>query len=305
MRLVPRRRPTPLIPPGLCVPDPHIGGPWLTRRVWEDVCAVDHLDGRLGRLATAQGGVIARRQALALGATRRTVDARLARGLLIVLFPSVYALGHAATNARGRAIAALLAVPGSVLSHRTAAAIWGLLLDALIFPDVTVTVPTAGTRRTIRVHRSRTLEPQDVLIRRSLPLTSLPRTLLDLAETAPEHVTARAVREARVNHHSQPHHIKALLSRSPGRRGAAVLTRILDGPDAEPTRSQTERAMLRLLAQAGLPRPEVNVEIGRHLCDFLWREAGLIIETDGWDTHGDRNSFESDRARDAELASSA
>ncbi len=266
------------------------------------MCAADHLDGRLARLARPQAGVVSRRQAFALGATRRELDVRVARGLLHPLHSGIYAVGHTDIKARGRAIAALLAVPGGVLSHVAAAAIWGVLLDALTIPDVTVNTPTAGMRSTIRVHRSRTLHPRDVELRHRLPVTGLPRTLLDLAECAAHDQVARALREARVKYHVRPEQIQALLDRSPGRRGTAVLKSILDGPDAEPTRSGTERAMLRLVVEAGLPRPEVNVYVGRHLCDFVWRDARLVVEADGWDTHGDRRSFESDRARDAELA---
>jgi very-short-patch-repair endonuclease len=79
------------------------------------------------------------------------------------------------------------------------------------------------------------------------------------------------------------------------------LRRALAAGDAAPTRSELERAMLRLIDDAGLPRPSVNRRLGRYTVDFLWEQEKVVVETDGWAAHGHRQAFERDRARDADL----
>jgi very-short-patch-repair endonuclease len=87
-----------------------------------------------------------------------------------------------------------------------------------------------------------------------------------------------------------------------GRRGAGLLRRVLAQHDAGSTRtrSELEELMLALCGRAGLPRPLVNQKIEGYEADFSWTDQRLIVETDGWASHGTRTAFERDRVRDAE-----
>jgi very-short-patch-repair endonuclease len=90
--------------------------------------------------------------------------------------------------------------------------------------------------------------------------------------------------------------IAAILKREPRRRGARVIRALIENPTL--TRSEKERALLRLLAQAQLPTPLTNVRLHGYLVDVYWPEHGLVLEFDGWQAHGHRNAFETDRKRD-------
>jgi very-short-patch-repair endonuclease len=124
--------------------------------------------------------------------------------------------------------------------------------------------------------------------------------LLDLAATEPPDVLARAVREARVRWNVEQTDLDAAIDRAGDRHpGIRRLRAAADTRDAAPTRSQLERAMLRLVDEAGLPRPVVNRVDGGEIVDFTWPEQRVVVEVDGWHAHGDRRAFEDDRARDA------
>jgi very-short-patch-repair endonuclease len=146
---------------------------------------------------------------------------------------------------------------------------------------VHVTIPGTGGRRRrdgIIVHRSRTLRPEDVVLRDAIPTTKPGRTLADLKPILPRDQWKGTVDRARFLH-----------------------LPIGDVDDAAPTRSRLERALLCLCRRHRLPLPEVNVFVGPHRVDFLWPERRLIVETDGYEHHRERAAFEADRARDAEL----
>ena len=176
---------------------------------------------------------------------------------------------------------------GAVLSHRSAAHLHGLIDRSPSLTDVTAPRagrPLGGVRR----HRSRDLG--GVTRRDGIPVTTVERTLNDLADVSPERVVARALRQAEVLYGISPSPIN-------GRRGAARLTR---APDR--SRSELERTFKRLCARHGLPEPEHNVRIAGLEVDFLWREQRLVAELDGWRYHRGRQAFEDDRARDQALA---
>ena len=192
-------------------------------------------------------------------------------------------------------MAALLACgPRSVLSHRSAAAVWGLLP-----PDPQVVDVSAATqlrqRKGIRAHEAR-LTRADVSTREGLRLTSPARTLLDLASSVPASDLERAVNEAQVLRLVAPAALAALSRR----RGAA---RLRDALRIEPrmTRSELERLMLGLVRRIGLPEPATNVRVLGHEVDLAWLDRRVIVETDGFDVHATRGAFERDRARDARL----
>jgi very-short-patch-repair endonuclease len=245
------------------------------------------VDGRISRIAAAQDGVIGRAQLLDAGLARTALDHRVRTGRLTVVFRGVYAPVRAALTPRGWGRAALLAVgPDAVLSHRSAAYVWGLLDPP---PEVHVTVQRHLRSRPRLVVHTAPLPAHEVRRYDGYRVTSPLRTLEDLHRDPDLTVALREARIARLVSDQQV-------------RNTPKLARVADARDAQPTRSELERAMLDLIERAGLPQPLTNHRIGAHTVDFAWPAHRLIVETDGYSTHGDRAAFERDRARDADLA---
>ena len=275
---------------------------WLTPADVRDVWSVEGVEGRVAALATAQGGVVGRRQVFLVGATHDWIAVRLRGRRWHPLHRGVYAVGHEALTVRGRAIGALLAAPpGALLADRTAAAIWEIGQDDLSLPHLLLPAATKVRPATLVAHRSRHIPRTDRRTRHGLPLTSPERTLLDMAETSAPAETARALREARVSGLVTPAGIERRLGAATGRRGVPILRSLLQSSSTEPTRSQTERRFRELVRGAGLTGPLVNHPVNGYLCDFVWPGRRLIVETDDFNTHGDPRTFASDRARDADL----
>jgi very-short-patch-repair endonuclease len=259
------------------------------------------LDRRLAALADANHAVVEVRQLQAIGATRRQIGWRIDSRRLIPLHRGVYAVGHRRLKPEGWWLAAVRAIgPGAVLSHAHAAALW----DLRPTPGgrVNVTVHSSGRRRRkgIRVHATRDLPPDHVTIRNRIPVTTVARTLADLAGTVELPQLARAVEAAEALRHLD---VPSVLAASAGRPGAIALKRLLE-EDPPHTRSDFEAAFNALCDRYGLPRPVTNTHVLGHLVDCVWPDHGLIVELDSWRHHGTRAAFERDRERDAELASS-
>jgi very-short-patch-repair endonuclease len=231
------------------------------------------LDVFLARLATRQEGVAGRAQLAALGFTRNEIDNRISSGRLIRVHQGVYAVGHEALSDRGRMIAALIAAgPGAALSHRTAAYLWKLNPSMPPFPDVTLTDRAPRSRPGLRVHHAQHLH---TTVHQQLRVTTPLQTIAQLPQSERDRARAEAL-------------VLKLIPRSAD-------------DHAEPTRSELERALLPALRRAQLPCPLVNHHVMGREVDFFWPDHELIVETDGWHTHGHRRAFESDRARDATL----
>jgi very-short-patch-repair endonuclease len=191
-----------------------------------------------------------------------------------------------------------------VLSHRAAAALWGLIRWTPGAIDVIV--PRKVRRRTgVRLHRTRFLEGETAFINGIL-CSSVSRTLLDLAAGSDPLLEA-AIGEAERRSLLDERAIACLLDRSRGRRGARRLRSALAGFMVETswTRSELERRFLQLCVEGGLPKPRVNAWIplpgGGVEVDFSWPAQRLIAETDGHQIHGTRGAFEDDRRRDQRL----
>jgi very-short-patch-repair endonuclease len=205
-------------------------------------------------------------------------------------------------------MAAVLACePEAVLSHRSAAALWGLREDHR--PSIDVIAPNRRGRvpAGISAHRDGTLIAADRTSLHGIPCTNVQRTLLDLAAVLPVRELRKALSEAEVLRLLNHEAVRLLIKRSRGRRGVARLRMLLDDihPETKQTRSEMERLFLRMCDRAGLPRPEVNVALdigGRQLRpDFLWRDAGLIVEADSRRYHDTDSAFQSDRRREQRL----
>jgi very-short-patch-repair endonuclease len=168
-------------------------------------------------------------------------------------------------------------------------------IDVLV-PRYSGRVPRPG----IRVRRTATLDDEDRTTHRGLPVTAPARTLADLAAVLPQTALERAITEAEIQQLDVHDRLQALVAARSGRPGAAKLARAL-GHAGTVTRSVLEERFLALCDAHAVPRPEANVLVGGLEVDFLWRQAGVVVETDGYAFHGTRAAFERDRARDAAL----
>lgn len=198
--------------------------------------------------------------------------------------------------------AALLACGvGAVLSHRTAAAVWGFAEPPSGLVDVTVVGRTLRSRPGLAVHRTDDLERRDTRIRYRLAVTAPERTLVDLAAVVSATELALALNEARSRRLVRAPRLHSLLARSPRRRGTRTLRSLLAEGDLGFTRSEAERRLSDLIERAGLPRPRKNARVAGHEVDMYWPEQGVVVEVDGYAFHSGREAFELDRRRDADL----
>jgi hypothetical protein len=251
--------------------------------------------------------VVALRQLRDLGLSGSGARTRVARGALHRVHLGVYAVGHPTLTAKGRwAAGALACGPGAVLSHRSAAALWGVRATTRAAVEVTVPGQAGRARAGIHAHRCRLHDVERTTID-GIPCTTLARTLLDLAEVVDSDALEQACERAEVLELFDLREIEGVLARADGRQGAPLLRAALaeSVTDAGFTRSELERRFLELCTRAGLPRPLVNswvaLEGGGYEVDFLWAEQRLIVEVDGWSTHGNRRAFRRDRRRDVDL----
>jgi hypothetical protein len=236
------------------------------------------------------------------------VEHWLSVGRLQLLYRGVYAVGHASLGREGRRLAAVLACgPGAVLSHRSAASQWGLLDTQQQGIDVTALRGRHGAPG-IRLHRSRSLDAQDTTTHEGIPITSVSRTLLDLAATVRSTELERALAQAERLQLYDHRAIEDIMARSNGHRGTKVLA---EATTHEPkwTRNDWEAAFLQLIRAAAMPEPLVNEPFhapdhGRCEPDYHWPAHQVIVETDGWETHRTRQAFKDDRAKDAALTAS-
>ena len=236
-----------------------------------------------------------------LGVTDRAIQHRLACGRLYPVHRGVYAVGGRRLTVAGRRRAALLALgPAAVLSHRAAADVWGLRLSE----GVDVTVP--GKRRAPTgavVHRS-TLPADEVTTRAGFPVTTVSRTILDLAAIRPLREVRKAADEAERLRLGDTLSLADVVARYPGRRGVrkvkAILAHARLGMDI--TRNDFELRFLRFVESKRFPRPHTNQPIGPYEWDFVWREQRVVVELDGYGSHGTRRDFERDRAKDRYLS---
>jgi very-short-patch-repair endonuclease len=252
-------------------------------------------------IAGGQENVISRGQLLAAGLGRGAITHRARVGDLHPLHRAVFLIGHAPPTPRGRAWAALLAVgDGAVVSHRTAAELWGILrADDRREPEVTVLGRNPRPRPGIRVHRTIDLPDWQVRDLDGLPITSPARTISDLAGTEPTNDVEDALQEARVHLNLTDPQLRAVTGRTPTKKGAAFIKRLLKGEDEKGySRSRAERLLRSHLRRADLPQPLANQHRERQLVDFVWDTQRLIVEVDGYETHRDRAAFERDRRRD-------
>jgi very-short-patch-repair endonuclease len=246
--------------------------------------------------------VVARRQLLDLGLSAELIQGRLLAGSLIPIYEGVFALGHTRISRRGRWLAAVLATgPNAVLSHGSAAELWDIRRSRG-WPEVTRR--SGGTTRLeVRLHQTRVLESAEMTVHAGIPVTSVERTLMDIAAGLDLRQLEQAIVAADRTGRLRWPELDRLLSRTPRRPGSGRLRRVAHqvSPEAVEAKSPPEVDFLALCREEGLPQPHINVVIGPYLVDFLWQEERVIVETDSYTYHGDRLAFERDHERTVAL----
>lgn len=261
------------------------------------------LDQAAAAIAGRQHGMVARWQLLELGWSRDVIKRRIARGALHPLHRGVYAYGHRAITVESRWMAATLAFgPDAVLSHRSAGQLLGLVPRSRIRPEVTRPRHAAG-RPHLVIHQA--VLPGDEVVRvRGIPVTSVPRTILDLAATRSEREVERAWDQMEFQGHTDVLSVPDLLQRYPRRKGSPLLTRLASRKTLPVgiTRNDFEEAFLALIDHQGLPRPRMNAHVelrGRfYEIDAFWEQQRVAIELDGGAAHTTSKAFDDDRERD-------
>jgi very-short-patch-repair endonuclease len=259
------------------------------------------VDAAIAGLAARQHGVVTRTQLTALGLGRGAIDHRVAIRRLHLVHRGVFAVGHSVLSRPGRWLAAVLAAgPEAALSHRSAAALWGIRESAAASVDVTA--PRQCKRPGIRTHRV-VLRADEVTVHHGIPVTTPARTLLDLAAVLRPHQLERAVHETEYRRLTSPLSLDALLARHPRRRGTRALQTIVDRGNLGRTltRSDFEIEFLAFLDAHALPRPLTNEPIGPYTVDAVWPAQRLVVELDSRQAHETARAFEQDRARDRHL----
>lgn len=254
-------------------------------------------------LAARQFGVVARRQLLALGMTSGAIIAWLGQGRLHRVHRGVYLLGHPVPAPLAREQAALLAAgDDAVLSHHTAARLDGLIEEDDDAPIHVTTSRFRGRPKGVVVHTSRRLERRDVKRRHGLPVTTVDRTLLDLAEVADAAVLERAVEVAFTKRRVTERQLRGVIKRNPGRRGGRRLAALLDYRGGSGfTRSWAEDRLRALLKPTDLPEPTFNDRVHGYEVDVHFVEADVIVEVDSWAHHSGQAAFARDRRKWAHL----
>jgi very-short-patch-repair endonuclease len=248
----------------------------------------------MARLAWRAHGVVTRGELLREGVTRRQIERRVEKGLLIVEFPGVYRVGHRAPSREARYLAAVKACgDGAALSGRAAAHLYGLIQGHPPPPEV-----IARTKREIKgIITHRRSAGVQVGLWLGIPVIAVAHTLVDLAAVLTAYMLARACHEADVKYGIRPHQVHVVLR--PNAKGARDLKRVLTGEE-KVMLSRLERRFLMLLRRHGMPLPETNRKEGSKRVDCRWPEHRLTVELDSYTYHRTKHAWEQDRRRERE-----
>lgn len=257
----------------------------------------------LRELAERQHGVVAWRQLVDLGFTEGLIKSRVKDGQLVLLHRGVFALGHRRIGLYGEWTAATLACgPGAVLSHGSAAHLWGVRRSR---KPIEVT-RISGHRRPhgVRLHQTRSLPAEHTTVEAGIPVTSLERTFLDTAGRSDARQLEHDLVEADRSHRLRwPELWQVLTEHGRGRKGVMRLKRVAAQVDPRfaDAVSPSEVDFLMLCREEGLQMPQVNVLVEGKRVDFYWPAKRLIVEADSYGYHADRPAFERDHQSTVDL----
>jgi very-short-patch-repair endonuclease len=265
--------------------EPTISGPcWISRPIAEKP------DTAIARLAGEQWGVVSLHELLQCGVSHDGITTRVQSGRLHRLHRGVYAVGHPNIPLEGHFLAATKACgPTAVLSHYSAATLWGLVDWDDRRPEVIAA--TVKDHTGIRSHRSRTLRREDVTRRQGIPVTAPARTIRDLFSVLPYKGVRRAAARALSRRLLAPHHL-------PPRLATTIA----------PTRSELEDAVRDLILANGFEPPDVNrplnIDGRRVIPDFRWPAQRMVVEADSLEWHDNPIARADDAERQAILEAS-
>jgi very-short-patch-repair endonuclease len=230
--------------------------------------------------------VVARRQLLGLGLSAKAIKHRVRSGRLHPIGSGVYAVGRPDLTREGRWMVAILTCgPDAVLSGMSAAALWGIGRERPGAIEVSVRRQSASRVPGVRARRRPSLPAEDVTVWRGIPLTTVARTLLDLAAAVDPARLERAVNEADKLDLIDPEALRRWLDSRGGEPGAPALRALLDRATFRLSDSELERRFRPLALAAGLPQPQTKQRLNGFEVDFVWPELGLVVETDGLRYH--------------------
>jgi hypothetical protein len=255
----------------------------------------------IAAIAGRQHGVITTAQLVRAGLGTSAISKRAANGRLHRKYKGVYAVGQPRLSHEGGWMAAILACgPGSYLASLTAAVHMKLWRRRVT--GIHVLAPRERKFRGVRVRTYRALEPLDVTVRAGIPVTTVPRTLVDLSDVLTAHQLANVIHEAAFRKLFDPRAVRAAIHRANGRHNLHVLERALalNAAGSAGTRSELEDRFLALTSKSDLPEPLVNTKIQDIEVDFHWPHLNLIVEVDG-PGHTRPRTQREDQQRDARL----
>jgi very-short-patch-repair endonuclease/predicted transcriptional regulator of viral defense system len=264
-------------------------------------------DRFLAVLAERQYGVVSRRQLMEAGWSTGSLEKRIRSGRLHQLQAGIYLVGHPLIEREGRWMAAVLASgPEAVLSHWSAAALWMIRPNSREKIDVTVPHRSRSSDL-VRRHIS-PVPPDERTDEDGIPVTTVPRTIFDLAATESTDVVENLLRETEFLELRDRLSLRDLVERYPGKRGVRRVRTALERLEEEPVgrkRSMLEERFAPFLRRHRLPLPRFNdwILLGerRYKVDCHWPDLRQIVELDGRQGHKTRAAFRDDRARDRKL----
>lgn len=265
-----------------------------------------HTDTMLATAASRQLGLVTHRALAEMGLSEEQIRGRLEQQLIQSMHRGVYCHAGTVWTPSSRILAAVLAAgPGAVASHRSAARLHQLQATFSSRPEVTLLGTRLPRHRGIVMHRSDLLEPPDVTSVGRVPVTTIPRTLLDLGAVVPFEVVELAAQDAIIQERISAIDLICILERvgKRGRRGTAALRAVLrtSRPRAG-IESVLELDLQRLVEACPVPRPVLQHEIvvaggKRFRLDSAWPDLRVTIEADGRRWHSTRKDFELGMAR--------
>jgi predicted transcriptional regulator of viral defense system len=242
--------------------------------------AAPPVDQAIAALAARQHGLAKTRQLLACGLDHSAIHRRVKAGRLHRRSPGVYAIGHPALSREGEWLAAVFgAGEGAALSHLSAAELWQLRRRRSSL--IAVVAPARRRLAGVRVHTYRSLHPRDVTTHRGIPVTTIPRLLVDLTDVLIAHELANVIHEAAFRGRFSLAATQDAIARANGRHNLPVLERAIAMHEAGSAglKSRNERTFLALLED--LPEPLVNTPLHGFEVDFHWPALKLAVEVDG------------------------
>jgi very-short-patch-repair endonuclease len=253
----------------------------------------------VARIASRQRSLVTTEQLNACGLGRDAIAHRVRTGRFQPVFQSVYLVGCGELPPLARELAAsLVCGKGSFISHQSAAFVWRMRKTAPPQVEVSVVGRNCWRRDGMRVHRIKPVGKREVVREQRLWVSTPTRTVLEIAATSPRDELVDVIDQGLALRHFTPADLKLTLANHRGRGGSARLAEVLaDDTTMAISRSDAEKALLRLIRDARLPMPETNVKFGRFEADYVWREQRVIVELDSATYHSGPGVFQRDREK--------